>query len=408
MEPEFKIKLKREDMPKTQEQTKISVEADTSKEEQHSGQKQIIPEIPKIEKKKIKSKSTRRKPQRNTQTSKTRTINQKNANTSRSSKSEKNLKIKNNWVLCWSKIENTINSNDSIWIKRWVKISEGENLNKKKNEKKKIPKIFKCSNFNCQKIFWDENKLKKHMVVHGEKQFVCEYEKCGKSFLDKSKLKRHRLVHTKERHYKCEICSKRFSLDFNLKTHIRTHTGLKPFACEFPNCNRRFTQSSNLAAHQKIHYKIGGKVRKSRKKKKKISNDGSKKKNNDFKKTLDKDFVKKQLEQKKKIIDSDLKIVLNEDLKKKNEELKKNLNYDIKKKINGVLKKENGIFVLKGSQKIKLEEKNFFEVHKKKNEEVFQINKNNSAIDFSLAKIQNKNGLTLNVSDSQIRNNMNS
>ena len=269
VEPEFKIKLKRGDMPETKKITKITLDSEVTQQEQ-SGQKEKNPEILKIEKKKIKSKSTRRKPQKSSGSSRIRGITKKSSNGSRSSKSEKTLKINNNWVLCWTKVENSIQCNDSIWIKRWVKISEGDELSKKKNElKKKIPKIFKCSNLNCQKIFWDENKLKKHMVVHGEKQFVCEYEKCGKSFLDKSKLKRHRLVHTKERHYKCEICSKRFSLDFNLKTHIRTHTGLKPFACEFPNCNRRFTQSSNLAAHQKIHYKIGGKVRKSRKKKKK-------------------------------------------------------------------------------------------------------------------------------------------
>ena len=76
---------------------------------------------------------------------------------------------------------------------------------------------------------------------------------CGKKFLDNSKLRRHFLVHSGDKPFKCSFCDKRFSLDFNLRTHLRIHSGEKPYACIYPGCFKRFSQSSNLSAHEKTH-----------------------------------------------------------------------------------------------------------------------------------------------------------
>ena len=111
-----------------------------------------------------------------------------------------------------------------------------------------------CQHPDCDKRFCDNSALRKHMMTHGERQHICPVPTCGKRFLDNSKLKRHMLVHSGDKPYQCEMCGKQFSLDFNLRTHLRTHTGEKPYVCTIPGCSKRFTQSSNLTAHEKTHF----------------------------------------------------------------------------------------------------------------------------------------------------------
>ena len=150
-----------------------------------------------------------------------------------------------------------------IFFTDYIKVNKsksGRKIGRKKSKKPKTPpqhnpkETFICDFPECLKTFSDASSLRKHIMTHGERQHICPVAECGKRFLDNSKLKRHMLVHTGEKPYQCEVCGKLFSLDFNLRTHLRTHTGEKPYVCKVPGCNKRFTQSSNLTAHEKTHY----------------------------------------------------------------------------------------------------------------------------------------------------------
>ncbi|KAJ6648867.1 Zinc finger protein [Pseudolycoriella hygida] len=62
-------------------------------------------------------------------------------------------------------------------------------------------------------------------------------------------------IHGNIRWYVCLYCPKEFRRPSDLVRHIRIHTKEKPFACNVPNCTKKFSVKSSLNAHLNTHLK---------------------------------------------------------------------------------------------------------------------------------------------------------
>jgi hypothetical protein len=68
-----------------------------------------------------------------------------------------------------------------------------------------------------------------------------------------------RIGKTKDRRqpkmHECPECQRKFPRPSGLKVHIDSHKGLRPYACQFPGCTRKFTANSNSRRHFRTHFK---------------------------------------------------------------------------------------------------------------------------------------------------------
>jgi uncharacterized Zn-finger protein len=84
-----------------------------------------------------------------------------------------------------------------------------------------------------------------------EKAFACQFPNCTKRFARVDELKRHQRTHSDVKQFVCDICSKGFTRSDHLMTHRRTHTGERPYPCSY--CERRFARSDERNRHMKVH-----------------------------------------------------------------------------------------------------------------------------------------------------------
>lgn len=88
-----------------------------------------------------------------------------------------------------------------------------------------------------------------HMRTHsGERPHMCEFPLCNKSFSDSSSLARHRYIII----YMTRTCN------FINNYFRRTHTGKRPYRCPFDGCSKSFVRKTILTKHMKNDHTTNG------------------------------------------------------------------------------------------------------------------------------------------------------
>ncbi|XP_034107820.1 gastrula zinc finger protein XlCGF46.1-like [Drosophila albomicans] len=124
-------------------------------------------------------------------------------------------------------------------------------------EEQLVTNIFKCDS--CAAQFLDEQRLLTHKRRHGQMPYPCPEPGCDRGYSHKHTLTLHmRKCHQLGKEHKshiCEFCGKVFDTMSQLRNHRFTHKEKSelPYACEEPNCDRRFSSKQLLKVHMMRH-----------------------------------------------------------------------------------------------------------------------------------------------------------
>lgn len=109
----------------------------------------------------------------------------------------------------------------------------------------------------CNISFNSKPQMFKHQRLRHEKEavFSCTYENCDKKFHTIAARTAHLKTHQRTKSV-CWVynCKKEFNKPASLREHILSkHTKIRPFRCDYPDCNWKFTTNSKLKRHMVTH-----------------------------------------------------------------------------------------------------------------------------------------------------------
>ena len=110
------------------------------------------------------------------------------------------------------------------------------------------PSAIKCKY--CNRVFPRDKSLSAHLRTHTGKKSLIQKKKsfCSLKFKRSDWGYKNLMViwFSGERPYVCDfpLCNRAFTQSGQLKTHQRLHTGERPFKCSFENCQMRFTHAN--------------------------------------------------------------------------------------------------------------------------------------------------------------------